>query len=89
MLKSINVRVPMYLAHDMSERGHLNPQYITDFIYEYLPLARELDDPILGDCFNYSLKVPEHYHRNIKIMSANEGIAMNELLGRLLVKYYS
>lgn len=88
-MKTINVKIPVEIACDMDNRARLNPQWLTTFImanWSYVGLVQ--DTPIKDLTYNYSFKVPAELHKLIKLQSTEMDIPMNELIGRLLARFY-
>lgn len=88
-MKSLNIKIPLTIAKVMDERAELNPTYITSFVVTNLSRVDSImDKPIEGMTFNYTFKVPADLHKIVKLKSVEKGIAMNEIVGRLLSNYY-
>lgn len=87
VLKSINIKIPLTIAQRLDDRGQLNPQYISQFITTFSD-SEVPKLPISELTYNYTLKVNADLHKKMKIRSIENNLPMNEMLGRLLVKYY-
>lgn len=87
-MKSVNMKIPIDLAQELDVEDNLNPSFMTEKIMDYLPLSRYLTNPVEGLCYNYTFKINDTLHKDIKIMAINMNLPMNELLGRLIVTYY-
>lgn len=88
-MKTINVKIPLDIAQDLDDRGRLNPQWLTSFIitnWSYASLVK--DKPLEGLSYTYAFKVDEDLHKMVKLKSVELDIPMNELLGRLLQRFY-
>lgn len=88
-MKTINIKIPLDIARDLDERARLNPQWLTSFIvvnWSYVSLVK--DKPIEGLTYNYAFKVEDEIHKMVKLKSVEFDIPMNELLGRLLQRFY-
>ena len=81
----------------MDERAQLNPLYVTNFIKKHLimldvkrPTAYTwYKVPLEGLTTNYGLKVPTDLHTRLKYRSLDNGLPMNEMIGRLFQCYYN
>ena len=88
-MKSLNIKIPLSIAEQMSNGATLNPSYITSFIVTNLHQTDSvLDSPIKELSYNYTFKVPADLHTTVKLKSVEKGLPMNELVGRLLSNYY-
>lgn len=86
-MKSLNIKIPLSICANMDDRGELNPQWITKFIKGYM--NKEIESkPIQEFTVNYTFKIDDNVHREIKLKAIDYDIAMSEFVGRLLVKYY-
>lgn len=87
--KSINVKLPIGIGALMDDRGHLNPQYMTEFIVAITSSGSELPTTAIeGSTFNYSFKIDSKIHKTLKMKALEKDISLNEYLGRLVVAYY-
>ena len=88
-MKSLNVKIPADLAERMSDNAELNPSFLNEFIVEnYHLIDEQLDKPLYARSYNYTFKVDSSLHKDLKMTAVKLDIPMNELIGRLLVKYY-
>ena len=87
-MKSLNVKIPITIAQRMYDAGELNPIYLSEFIISTLDNADSLDKPISELCYNYTFKIDDSLHKTIKLKALEVDIPMNELVGRLIEKYY-
>lgn len=87
-MKSLNVKIPLSIAQHMDDRAQLNPTYIANFITEYIANADNLDKPISELSYNYTFKIDNDLHKTIKLTALEVNLPMNELVGRLLAKFY-
>ena len=88
-MKSLNVKIPGDLIERMSDNGELNPNFLNRFIVEnYNLIDKQLDKPLHARSYNYTFKVDSSLHKDLKIKAVLFDLPMNELIGRLLVKYY-
>lgn len=87
-MKSLNVKIPLSIAQHMDDSAQLNPTYITTFITDHLFNAVNLDKPISELSYNYTFKIDSALHKAIKLIALEEDLPMNELVGRLLAKFY-
>ena len=87
-MKSLNVKIPLPLAQLMDDNAQLNPIYLTEFITANLDHADSLDKPISDLCYNYTFKIDSKLHKSIKLKALEVDLPMNDLVGRLLAKFY-
>lgn len=87
-MKSLNIKIPLEVAQLMDNNEQLNPVYITQFIVENYNKAINLNQPIGGMCYSYTLKIDDDWHKAIRLQSFELGLPMNEMVGRLFAKYY-
>lgn len=87
-MKSLNVKIPVSIAQDMDSNEELNPMLLSAFITRNLIHADSLDKPITELCYNYTFKIDDELHKTIKLKALEIDLPMNELVGRLLDKYY-
>lgn len=88
-MKSLNIKIPFSVAKLLDDNAQLNPSFITDFIVSHIHLAEEIkDSPINEMSYQYVFKLPSEVHKTTKLKSIDLDIPMNEIIGRLLVKYY-
>ena len=87
-MKSLNVKIPLPVAQLMDDNAHLNPIYLTEFITANLSHADSLDKPISDLCYNYTFKIDNKLHKSIKLKALEVDLPMNDLVGRLLAKFY-
>ena len=88
-MKTINIKIPLDIAQDLDDRARLNPQWLTSFIlvnWSYVDLVT--DSPVEGLTSTYSFKVDDDLHKMVKLKAVELDLAMNELLGRLLQRFY-
>lgn len=88
-MKTINVKIPLDIAQDLDDRAKLNPQWLTSFILFYWPHVDQVKDkPVEGLTYNYAFKVEDDFHKMIKLKAVELDMPMNELLGRLVQRFY-
>ena len=87
-MKSLNVKIPLSIAQHMDDSAQLNPSYISNFIIDHLDSADSLDKPISELSYNYTFKIDNVLHKTIKLIALELDLPMNELVGRLLAKFY-
>ena len=87
-MKSLNVKIPLPVAQLMDDNAQLNPIYLTEFITANLYQADSLDKPISDLCYNYTFKIDDDFHKLIKLKAIEVDLPMNDLVGRLLAKFY-
>lgn len=87
-MKSISIKIPLEVAQHMDDRAQLNPIYLTEFITAKLNHADSLDKPISDLCYNYTFKIDNELHKTIKMKAMEVDLPMNDLVGRLIEKYY-
>ena len=87
-MKSLNVKIPLPVAQLMDDNAQLNPIYLTEFITANLSRADNLDKPISDLCYNYTFKIENSLHKTIKLKALEIDLPMNDLIGRLLAKFY-
>lgn len=87
IMKSMNVKIPIDIAQRMSDEGRLNSQFLSTFITNYLTFEFD-DEPLSHLVVNYTFKLDEDVHKKAKLQSIEKGIPMNEMIGRLLRRYY-
>ena len=87
-MKSLNVKIPLPIAQLMDDNAQLNPIYLTEFITANLDHADSLDKPISDICYNYTFKIDNKLHKTIKLKALEVDLPMNDLVGRLLAKFY-
>lgn len=86
-LKSMSIKIPIGLASKMDDKGRLNPSWIAGFLI--LNKGKEVpQEPSKGLMYNYTFKVDNVLHKEIKLLAIEHGLAINELVARLLIKYY-
>lgn len=86
-MKSMNVKIPIDIAQRMSDEGRLNSQFLTSFINSYLTFEFD-EEPLNHLVVQYTFKLDEDTHKKAKLHAIEKGIAMNEMIGRLLRRYY-
>jgi hypothetical protein len=87
VMKSLSIKIPLGIAHSMDDKARLNPSWIAGFLI--LNKAKEVDErPVQGLCFNYTFKVDEVLHKDIKLQAIERNLPVNEFVARLLEKYY-
>ena len=87
-MKSLNIKIPISDAQDMDDNAQLNPIYLTEFITANLDQADCLDKPISDLCYNYTFKIDDDFHKLIKLKAIEVDLPMNDIVGRLLAKFY-
>lgn len=87
-MKSLNVKIPLPVAQRMDDGAQLNPTYLSEFIISTLDYADSLDKPISDLCYNYTFKIDNELHKSIKLKALEVDLPMNDLVGRLIEKYY-
>ena len=87
-MKSLNIKIPLSDAQDMDDNAQLNPIYLTEFITANLIHSDNLEHPISDLCYNYTFKIDSELHKSIKLKALEVNLPMNELVGRLIDKYY-
>ena len=87
-MKSLNVKIPLEVAQRMDDNAHLNPIYLSKFIRGNLIHADNLEHPISDLCYNYTFKIDNDLHKSIKLKALEVNLPMNELVGRLIDKFY-
>lgn len=87
-MKSMNIKIPMEIAIDMSNRGELNPIFIGDFIDEHVYKVKELEVLPAGLVFNYTFKIDNELHKKVKLMAITIDKPMNELIGMIITTHY-
>lgn len=87
-MKSLNVKIPLSVAQRMDDNAQLNPIYLTQFIIDNLTYVYSLDKPINELSYNYTFKIDTDLHKSIKLIALEADLPMNELVGRLLAKFY-
>ena len=87
-MKSLNIKIPLSDAQDMDDNEQLNPIYLSEFITATLNHNDSLDNPIRELCYNYTFKIDNDLHKSIKLKALELDLPMNELVGRLIDKYY-
>ena len=88
-MKTINIKIPLDIVQDLDERDRLNPQWLTTFIlahWAYVSLVK--DKPIEGLTYSYAFKIEDDIHKMVKLKAVEFDVPMNELLGRLLQRFY-
>ena len=87
-MKSLNIKIPLSDAQDMDDNAQLNPIYLSEFITATLNRTDSLDNPIRELCYNYTFKIDNDLHKAIKLKALELDLPMNDLVGRLIEKYY-
>ena len=87
-MKSLNVKIPQSIINRLDDNAQLNPIYLTEFITANLDHANSLDKPISDFCYNYTFKIDNKLHKAIKLKAIEVDLPMNDLVGRLLAKFY-
>ena len=87
-MKSLNVKIPLTVAQRMDDNAQLNPIFLTQFITDNLSYVYSLDKPINELSYNYTFKIDTDLHKSIKLIALEADLPMNELVGRLLAKFY-
>jgi hypothetical protein len=87
VMKSLSIKIPLGIAHSMDDKGRLNPSWVAGFLI--LNKAKDVDDrPVKELCFNYTFKVDEVLHKDVKLQAIERNLPVNEFVARLLEKYY-
>lgn len=86
-MKSLTIKIPLTIAQTLDDRGQLNPPYLQQFINTYIA-CEPPTEPIQELTFNYTFKIDSDIHKSIKLKAIDKGLTMNELVGRLLSKFY-
>ena len=79
---SINAKMPIELAIQLDEEKKLTPDYLGGWLFANAHQGKL--KPASGLCYTYTFKIDENIHSMIKERAAREGLAMNELICRLL-----
>ena len=90
-MKSLNIKIPVDLAVDMDNRAQLNPDFITGFLITYLNCAthENLKDVHYKTLtYTYTFKIDSDVHKAVKLKAIELDMPMNEMVARLLIKYY-
>lgn len=87
-MKSINIKIPLEVAQRMDDNAQLNPIFLSEFITANIIHADSLDKPISDLCYNYTFKIDNKLHKTIKLTALEVDLPMNDLVGRLLAKFY-
>ena len=87
-MKSLNVKIPLSVAQRMDDNAQLNPIFLTQFITDNLSYVYSLDKPINELSYNYTFKIDTDLHKAVKLIAFEADLPMNELVGRLLAKFY-
>ena len=93
-MKVISVKLPLSIYTEMCERGHLNPDYVRNFIQSYYENGttrvwqnlkkHEIKEPTT----HYYFRIHEGLLSDIQSLSSGIKLPTNELLGRLFDKFY-
>lgn len=89
--KTLNVKIPLSIAHLMDDRAHLNPNALSHFIATYIKsedVEEAIFTPLQERSFNYTFKIAKEVHQELKRLSTEHYIPMNELAGRLIKHFY-
>lgn len=89
-MKSLNIKIPLSIAQQLDDRDQLNPNFLKNFITEYMYHSQcvTFDKPLIEIPYTYTFKVDDNIHKMLKLEAIERDIPMNELIGRLLVMYY-
>lgn len=87
-MKSLTIKIPLSVAKIMDDKAQLNPVWLSRFIEDFLPHLEVPKQPIQELTFNYTFKIDEFAHKQIKIKAIECDLPMNEMIGRLLANYY-
>lgn len=85
-MKSLTIKIPLSIAQQMDDNGHLNPQWIANFLEDFIDIVPE--QHINELTYTYTFKVENKLHKAVKLKSIEYDIPMNEMVGRLLVECY-
>lgn len=71
----------------MDDKARLNPSWIAGFLIlnKNKPAP---ENPVKGLTYNYTFKIDEVLHKEIKLLAIENDLPINEFVGRLLEKYY-
>jgi hypothetical protein len=86
-MKSLSIKIPLSIAQKMDERAELNPMWLTDFIKDYIDLNAP-EQPIQELTYNYTFKIGDSIHKQVKLKAIDCNLPMNDLVGRLIAEYY-
>jgi predicted HicB family RNase H-like nuclease len=71
----------------MDDKARLNPSWLAGFLI--LNKDKSPDEKrVTGLSYNYTFKIDETLHREIKLKAIEHDLPMNEFVGRLLTIYY-
>ena len=89
-MKSLNIKIPLSIAQQLDDRGQLNPNFLENFIEEYMYHSQGVtfDKPLAELPYTYTFKVHDKFHKMLKLEAIERDLAMNELIGRLIAMYY-
>ena len=87
MSKSLNIKIPLSVASQLDSTGELTPSFLAEWIIDHKDKTVS-ETPISELCVNYTFKVEDELHMELKIKAIRNGLAMNEMIGRLLKEYY-
>lgn len=86
-LKSLNIKLPMTIMLDMDDRARLNPNWVGHFIKRNKHNKLE-EKPIQELTYTYTFKIHPELHKELKLLSIEHNMPMNEYVGRLFDQYY-
>jgi len=86
-MKSLNIKIPLSIASAMDDNGHLNPQFISEFLYHFKDsklnynLVKELS-------YTYTFKVTSDLHKELKYKSFKDDMPINQIVCAMFNEYY-
>lgn len=85
-MKTLSIKLPIKVAQAMDDRGHLNPIYISTFIYNHLydNFVAEAE----GLKFTYVFKVADHLHARVKAAAAMNDLPISDFICQMFYMYY-
>lgn len=87
--KTLEIKIPLSIYTDLSERGRLNPTFINEWIATHITDMTDLTEVhIVEPTPNYSFKVDRAIHKQLRQYSLDHDLTMNELVGRAFTKFY-
>ena len=87
-MKSLTIKIPLSIAKEMDDKGQLNPMWLSTFIEDFVQHVEIPKEPIQELSINYTFKIEEFAHKQLKYLALMKDLPMNELVGRVLAKYY-
>ena len=86
-MKTITIKINLDQAHELDDRGQLNPKFVSEFITRYLhagqPRLRSTQLP-----FTYTLKVSNELHKALKMAALQDDMTMSEYVRQMFQVYY-